>query len=71
MGWLRELFHRDESSGPYVPPDGRLTENPIEPLPAPYSRGAADPATSGLGGFAASRGHIVPGYHEPDRPQDR
>lgn len=73
MGWLRDLFRRDDPDAPYVPPEGRLTEDPIAPLPSPYGfSGSArpNPTTPGLGGFAAGS-HITPGYHEPDRPEQR
>ncbi|MDL9977838.1 hypothetical protein [Microbacterium candidum] len=70
MGWLRDLFRRGGDEAPYIPPEGRLTEDPIQPLPNPYGPGRSNPTTPGLGGYAAGP-HIAPGYHEPDRPQDR
>lgn len=58
------MFRRDDPAEPYVPPEGRFSEDVDLQLPSPY-------------GPAGSRtrqnldGHIVPGYHEPDRPERR
>lgn len=71
MNRIRALFHRNGGK-PYLPPGGGLPVSPRGPLPQKhglYGRGSAL-IQLGMGGFASGQ-HVLPDYHEPDRPERR